>query len=121
MQIVVPMAGNGIRFKKAGYSPIKPLIKIHKKPMISYVIELFPNEIDFVYICNKKHLAEKKLKSELQKIKPSGFIVPISYKKNGPVYGINLAKKYISDDKPTIVNYCDFTMLWNYDAFKNFL
>ena len=39
LNIVIPMAGEGSRFKKAGFSFPKPLIEINQKPMIQVVIE----------------------------------------------------------------------------------
>ena len=52
MQIVIPMSGFGERFRRAGYSVPKPLIEVEGKPMIGHVIDMFPGETDFVFICN---------------------------------------------------------------------
>ena len=56
MQIVIPMSGFGERFKKAGYTIPKPLIEINDKPIIQHVVEMFPGETNFIFICNKEHL-----------------------------------------------------------------
>ena len=55
MQIIIPMSGFGERFRRAGYSITKPLIKIDGKPIVAYVIDMFPNEKDFIFICNQHH------------------------------------------------------------------
>ena len=56
MQIVIPMSGLGSRFADAGYSEIKPLIKVNGKPIIEWVCEMFPGSHDFVFICrNENH------------------------------------------------------------------
>ena len=52
MQIVIPMSGFGKRFRRAGYSVPKPLIEVDGKPIIQYVIEMFPGEENFIFICN---------------------------------------------------------------------
>ena len=39
LNILIPMAGAGSRFEKAGYTFPKPLIEIHGKTMIQWVIE----------------------------------------------------------------------------------
>ena len=39
---LIPMAGNGMRFKNVGYSTPKPLIPVHGKPMIVKAIESLP-------------------------------------------------------------------------------
>ncbi|RYE62884.1 MAG: glycosyl transferase family 2, partial [Rhizobiaceae bacterium] len=39
LNIVVPMAGHGSRFAKAGYTLPKPLLPVHDVAMIRLVIE----------------------------------------------------------------------------------
>ena len=39
---LIPMSGEGKRFKKYGYRVAKPLIEVNKKPMILNVCETFP-------------------------------------------------------------------------------
>ena len=56
MQIVIPMSGFGERFRKAGYDIPKPLIELEGKPIIAHVIDMFPGETDFTFICNQEHL-----------------------------------------------------------------
>ena len=52
MQIIIPMSGFGERFRRAGYKIPKPLIKVEDKPIIGHVIDMFPGESDFIFICN---------------------------------------------------------------------
>ena len=58
MQIVVPMSGFGERFRRAGYRVPKPLIEVDGKPIIAHVVDLFPGETEFVFVCNRDHLDE---------------------------------------------------------------
>ncbi|MEW5755401.1 MAG: hypothetical protein AB1810_03795 [Pseudomonadota bacterium] len=53
---VVAMSGFGERFRKAGYTVPKPLIEIDGKPIIAHVIDMFPGEKNFVFVCNQDHL-----------------------------------------------------------------
>ena len=39
MNILIPMAGAGSRFKENGYKLPKPLIDVNGKPMIQHVVE----------------------------------------------------------------------------------
>ena len=57
MQIVIPMSGFGERFRQAGYKIPKPLIEIDDKPIIAHVIDMFPGEENFLFICNSEHLS----------------------------------------------------------------
>jgi NDP-sugar pyrophosphorylase family protein len=120
MQVVIPMSGLGSRFVQAGYSDIKPLIRVMNKPIIEWVCGMFNNNDKFIFICRDEHLENTPLKNELQRICPFGKIVSISGHKKGPVHAVNIAEEFILDDMPTIVNYCDFFMDWNYADFINY-
>lgn len=123
MQIVIPMSGFGERFKKVGYKVPKPLIEIEGKPIIAHVIDMFPGETNFVFICNQDHLdqAEYKMREILQQYCPRGKIIGIPAHKLGPVYAVLQAKEYIDLQEPTIINYCDFNCYWNWMDFKSFV
>jgi NDP-sugar pyrophosphorylase family protein len=118
MQIIIPLSGSGQRFADAGYKSIKPLIPIQGRYMIEYVIDLFPGEHDFIFICRKDHLQETALENVLMKKAPFGRIVAIEPHKLGPVHAVLQATDIITDEEPTIVNYCDFFMNWDYKDFK---
>jgi NDP-sugar pyrophosphorylase family protein len=123
MQIIIPMSGFGERFRQAGYTVPKPLIEVDGKPIIEYIVKMFPGETDFIFICNQEHLniAEYRLEERLNKIYPTGKVIGIESHKLGPVYAVSKVFDLVSLDEPTIVNYCDFTCDWNYQHFKKFI
>ena len=54
---------------------------------------------------------------ELRNITPTGKIISIAQHNLGPVWTVLEALKkedFIEDDKPVIINYCDFGWWWNY-------
>ena len=55
LNVLIPMAGEGSRFVKAGYTFPKPLIEINKKPMIQFVIENLALDANFVFLVRKEH------------------------------------------------------------------
>lgn len=119
MKIIIPMAGTGMRFINAGYTDPKPLINIEGKPMIEHIVkEMFKGETDFIFICNSKHLTETPMREILQRIAPQGRIVEIPVHKLGPVHSVLQASHFIDDKEPVIVNYCDFSVSWDYEKFK---
>ena len=118
MQIVIPMSGEGSRFRRAGYDALKPLIEVDGRPMIEHVVNMFPGETDFLFICAEKHLHETPLRSVLERICPTGTIVGIEQRKLGPVDAVLQAEKHIKKDQPVIVNYTDFSVHWDYANFK---
>lgn len=120
MQIIVPMSGFGERFRRAGYRVPKPLIEVDGKPIIAHVIDLFPGETDFVFVCNQDHLDNPgfAMAEQLRRYCPTGRIVGITAHKLGPVNAVLQAIDHIDPARPVIVNYCDFTCVWDYPRFK---
>ena len=111
MQIVIPMSGFGERFRRAGYSVPKPLIEVAGKPIIEYVVAMFPGERDILFICNEDHLAEPKfrMRETLAAIRPDARILGVPGHGKGPVFAVAEVFDAIADDTPVVVNYCDFT------------
>ncbi len=120
MQVVIPMSGFGERFRRAGYSVPKPLIPVAGKPIIQHVVEMFPGVTDFVFICNQDHLDNPsfRMREILKEVCPTGKVVAIAPHKLGPVHAVLHARNEIDPDRPTIVNYCDFTCFWNFEDFR---
>ena len=121
MQIIIPMSGFGERFRRVGYNVPKPLIRVNDKPIIQHVVELFPSESSFLFICNEDHLntPEYSMREQLEKIAPSSQIFSIPSHKLGPVNAVLQVADSIVDDEPCIINYCDFSCYWDYADFKS--
>lgn len=117
MHIVIPMSGIGKRFIDAGYTVPKPLIPVDGKPIIEHVVNLFPGEKRFTFICNSQHLLQTDLGSVLRKAAPGCDIVEIPPHKKGPVFAVASIFDRLADDEEVIVNYCDFAKYWDYEDF----
>jgi dTDP-glucose pyrophosphorylase len=123
MQIIVPMSGFGERFRRAGYAVPKPLIYIDGRPIIAHVIDMFPGETDFIFICNQEHLNEPAYRMEavLKQYCPSGQILGIPPHKLGPINAVRQAEHLLNPAEPVVVNYCDFTCYWDWHHFKSYV
>ncbi len=123
MQIIIPMSGFGERFRNAGYNIPKPLIIVEGKPIIAHVIDMFPGEKNFLFICNKEHLENPlfDMENTLKKFCPTGIVYGISSHKLGPIFSVRQAENLIDMKKPVIVNYCDFSCYWDWNHFKKFV
>ncbi len=118
MKIIIPMAGRGKRFNDF-LSP-KPLIEIDGKPMIEHVMDYFPKNSEYIFICNENHLAGTPMRKILTKNSPGCKIVGVSDDMlKGPAYSSLAAFSYIDDDEEVIVNYCDFIQKWDYSQFMS--
>ncbi len=121
MQIIIPLSGLGSRFVDAGYANIKPLIEINGKPIITYIIDLFNKDDEFVFIVNELYANTTNVIATINNILPNAIIVTIPVHKLGPVHSVAQVYSCIDASKPCIVSYCDFFMQWNYNEFKNFV
>jgi NDP-sugar pyrophosphorylase family protein len=123
MQIVIPMSGFGERFRRAGYAVPKPLIEVDGKPIIAHVIDLFPGEMEFTFICNEEHLANPnyRMAQILGELCPTGRIVGIAPHKLGPINAVRQVEHLLDPAQPVVVNYCDFTCYWDWNCFKSFV
>ena len=117
------MSGFGERFCRAGYSTPKPLIEIDGKPIIAHVIDMFPGEKQFIFICNQEHLDNPDYRMELilKQYCPTGRVVGIPPHKLGPVYAVRHVEDLIDPEQPVVINYCDFTCYWDWPHFKKFV
>lgn len=114
MKIIIPMSGQGKRFKEAGYTVPKPLILVDGKPIIEYVVAMFPKETDIIFICNREHLETTSMRQTLLSTAPQAKIVPIDSHSLGPVHAVAQVFEHISDDEEVWVSYCDYFMNWDY-------
>ena len=58
MKILIPMAGEGSRFAKEGYTFPKPLIDVKGKPMIQKVVENLDFDCEYIFLVRKKHIEQ---------------------------------------------------------------
>ena len=63
MNILIPMAGAGSRFEKAGYTFPKPLIDVAGQPMIQTVIENLNLQGKYIFLVRKEHYEKYDLKN----------------------------------------------------------
>jgi len=122
-QLVIPMSGFGERFRARGFNVPKPLIPVAGRPIIEHVLEMYPDELDVLFIVNQEHLADPTydLESTLKKLRPNAKLHAIAPHRTGPSGAIFHASSSIHRDVPVIVNYCDFSCLWDFNGFLSLL
>ena len=121
MKIIIPMAGTGNRFIKSGYTYPKPLIKLNGKRIIEYILDMFSDDDEIIFICNDVHLENTNMKETLLSLKPNSRVLSIPQHSKGPVHTMQVAYDFIDDDDEVIVCYCDNPYLWDREDFKNFI
>lgn len=124
MLILVPMAGFGDRYMRAGYTQPKPLIPVDGKPMIERVLAAFqPRQKDdrYLFVVNRTHAETTDLVPTLERLVPDATIVVVEPHKDGPVQTLLAAEPHVAADEEVILNYCDFGVDWSYEEFRGWL
>ena len=117
MKVLIPMAGAGSRFAKAGYTFPKPLIEVKGKPMIQVVTENINIDVQHVYIVQKEHYEKYHLKTLLNLISPGCEIVQVDGLTEGAACTTLLAKEHIDNDYPLLIANSDQFIEWNSNEF----
>lgn len=111
MNIIIPMAGEGKRFKDAGYKEDKPFIDVNGKPMLQVALEnLGILDATYYFLVKPKHadrvydIVKKKLRSF--------HIKPLEHKYKGAVPACLTLNNYINPMEPLIVANCDQIINW---------
>jgi len=104
INIVIPMAGEGSRFVKAGYEKPKPFIDVDGKPMIERVMEnLHYEDARFILIARKADLIkENVLVSQLQS-RYNVVFIGIDKLTEGTACTVLFARNYINNDEPLLI------------------
>jgi dTDP-glucose pyrophosphorylase len=113
LNVVIPMAGAGSRFEKAGYTFPKPLIDVNGKPMIQLVVESMNIDATFIYIVQKSHREKYNLDTLLNLITPGCKIVEVDGLTEGAACTVLLAKEYINNENQLILTNSDQFIEWN--------
>lgn len=117
LNILIPMAGAGSRFAKAGYTFPKPLIEVRKKPMIQVVIENINVDANFIYVVQKEHYEKYNLESVLNFITPDCKIIQIEGITEGACCTTLLAKEFIDNENPLLIANSDQFIEWESGEF----
>jgi HAD superfamily hydrolase (TIGR01509 family) len=117
LNVLIPMAGAGNRFRQAGYTFPKPLIEIKGKPMIQLVVENLNIEANFIFIVQKEHREKYNLDTLLNIIKPNSKIIEVDGLTEGAACTALVAKKYIDNDKPLFFANSDQFVEWEPSEF----
>ncbi|MDC0940369.1 HAD-IA family hydrolase [Candidatus Pelagibacter sp.] len=113
LNILIPMAGAGSRFQKAGYIFPKPLIEINNKPMIQLVLDSLNLDGNYIFIVQKEHQLKFNINSVLKILKPNSKIIELDEITEGAACTTLLAKKFINNNNPLIIANSDQFIKWD--------
>ncbi len=104
LNIVIPMAGLGSRFIKAGYQKPKPFVDVAGKPMIMRVLDnLAYDGARYILIARREHLLQEA--TLVKKIEKNYNAIFISLDKltKGTACTVLYARGYINNNQPLLI------------------
>jgi beta-phosphoglucomutase-like phosphatase (HAD superfamily)/dTDP-glucose pyrophosphorylase len=133
VNIVVPMAGHGSRFSKAGYAVPKPFITVFGKPMIQWVIEnIHPKDElynnlkvkttiipHYHFIAQAEHLKQYDLGKICKEVGIDYTITTVDKVTEGPACTVLLTKGHINNEMPLVIINSDQFLEWDVNNFYN--
>ena len=109
--IVIPMAGEGKRFKDAGYTTPKPFIEANGKTMLETSLEsLYFGDARFILIARSDHLIGYEHVMERIGKKYPTVVLTVDKLTEGMASTVLLAKDSINNNDPLLIGACDQTV-----------
>jgi len=119
MNILIPMAGEGSRFKKEGYTFPKPLIEVNGKPMIQCVVENLDFDANYIFLVRSNHLSEYNIESVLNFVTNGRYdIVTVESLTEGAACTALLAKRLINNKEELLIANSDQIVEYSKDNFN---
>lgn len=113
VNVLIPMAGEGSRFKMAGYEKPKPLIDINGKSMIQTVVENIGYPANYIFIIKKEDDNKYDIENHIKSFCQNAKIIYQNGKVDGAAVTALLAKTIIDNDEPLIIANSDQYVIWN--------
>jgi dTDP-glucose pyrophosphorylase len=119
IQLVLPMAGSGNRFKESGYKITKPLLPVHGIPMFKVVLaNLISEHVKKIVIISQIELNLQPQIEEIQQDSEIEFkFIEIDYVTEGPASTVKLAEQFIDLDQPVVTANTDQYLNTKIDKF----
>ena len=119
LTLILPMAGEGLRFSTSGYNVPKPLIDINGLPMFVHAVKNIGLDFDrYIFIIRSEH----KIFGIVEKIKQyfdNVEIVEVDYKTEGAAKTVMLAAHLLTPDESIFLSNCDQHVKWEPKNFNN--
>jgi len=123
MNVVIPMAGLGSRFKQEGFDLPKPLIEVNGKTLIEHSVESLGIDGKYIFITRDygNQSQNDLLSMKLKALKPDCVEVKVSAPTRGSAETCLVVSDLIDNDEPLIITNCDQRLEWDVEKFIRFL
>jgi NDP-sugar pyrophosphorylase family protein len=111
LNIVMPMAGLGSRFRDAGFKVPKPLIEVRGRPMYAWATESLPLEnssrLIFILLASQPEFPDLKRDIETRYAKYQPVVLSVPELTAGQAITVLRAKEFIANDEPLLIHNAD--------------
>lgn len=110
LHIIMPMAGEGSRFAKAGWTTPKPLIELNGIPLFQRAIgsvAIEGVEMKYSFIVRQEHIDKQHIDKLITDILPEANVFSVLKTTRGAVETCLVAESAIDDDDAVVVMDCD--------------
>ena len=106
----MPMAGEGTRFSKAGWTTPKPLIELRGVPLFRRAIDsvaIEGVEMKYSFIVRQEHIDKQHIDELIKEIQPDANVFSVLKTTRGAVETCLVAESAIEDEDAVVVMDCD--------------
>ena len=110
LHIVMPMAGEGSRFSKAGWTTPKPLIELNGQPLFKHAINSVAADgmnMKYSFIVRQEHIDKYNIDNGIKTFLSEANIFSVMQTTRGAVETCLMAESAIADEDGVIVMDCD--------------
>lgn len=122
LHIIMPMAGEGSRFRNAGWTTPKPLIELKGKPLFVRAIESVKVDgapMKYSLIVRQEHIDDYGIDKGIREILPEAMVYSVERTTRGAVETCLIAEQGIADDDAVVVMDCDLE--FRSEAYKHII
>jgi NDP-sugar pyrophosphorylase family protein len=112
---LLPMAGEGSRFRVQGFTIPKPLLPIHGNPMMLEAIKCLPKTPELRVVCLQRD------KEDVRDYFPDATLVSLEQTTNGQATTCMLALEDVNDETPLTITACDNGALYDQTNLQSLL
>lgn len=118
---LIPLAGEGKRFKEYGYTVPKPLILIDGLPMVLTACASLPSADGWLFICQKKLIQDYHIDRILNNRFVNSQVIAIDGLSDGQASSCLFAQPYIDKHESLLIGSPDNSLIWNQQRYQALL
>ncbi|MFI5349623.1 MAG: NTP transferase domain-containing protein [Elusimicrobiota bacterium] len=118
---LIPMAGQGSRFKAAGHRVTKPMISVRGRTMVEAAASSFPRSERWIFMPRAEDLREHPIEKALRAFAPGCAVIPVEGDTSGQAATCLLAKPLLDPSAPLFIASCDYQTVYDKERWRRLI